>query len=70
MLNFNVIRRLLSYRRKDKVRDLRMFGDDVYPLCPRCRCIIEREFTKFCVNCEQHLGWSFFRTLYKSCDDD
>jgi len=30
---------------------------DRYPVCPRCKMVIDREYVRFCDNCGQRLGW-------------
>ena len=30
---------------------------DMYPICPRCDCTIDREYMNFCDRCGQRLGW-------------
>ena len=36
---------------------LRLHNGDMYPLCPRCGHLLEREYMRFCDNCGQRLGW-------------
>ena len=31
-----------------------------YPICPRCRLSLEREYMEFCDRCGQHLSWELF----------
>lgn len=30
---------------------------DAYPLCPRCRIPLDREYQRFCDRCGQRLEW-------------
>lgn len=31
-----------------------------FPVCPRCRCSLEREYQSFCDNCGQRLNWAAY----------
>ncbi len=31
-----------------------------FPVCPRCRCSIERDYQSYCDSCGQKLNWDFF----------
>lgn len=33
---------------------------DTYPVCPRCRSTLEREYQAYCDRCGQCLGWQSF----------
>lgn len=33
---------------------------DCYPLCPRCKKSLEREYVSFCDRCGQKLSWDRF----------
>lgn len=33
------------------------FGGTSYPVCPRCRMTLEREYMNFCDRCGQRLDW-------------
>lgn len=33
---------------------------DCYPVCPRCKCSLDREYMNFCDRCGQKLDWSLF----------
>lgn len=35
-------------------------GGASYPLCPRCRRGLEREFVRFCDRCGQRLDWNSY----------
>ena len=36
--------------------------ETAYPLCPRCRITMEREYQFFCRRCGQRLDWSEYRS--------
>lgn len=41
-----------------RVVEARLFRHDgLYPVCPQCRCTIEREYQGFCDRCGQALDW-------------
>jgi len=43
------------------------FGETGYPVCPQCRCTMEREYMSFCSRCGQRLDWKnyeFARITY------
>lgn len=49
----------LSYRHPMKVAEVRIYRDgNMYPLCPRCKGVIEREYQSFCGICGQRIDWS------------
>ena len=31
-----------------------------FPICPRCDCSMDREYTNYCDRCGQKLGWQLF----------
>ena len=33
-------------------------GLGAYPLCPRCKLTLDREYQRFCDRCGQRLDWS------------
>ena len=35
------------------------FHGDIYPICPRCDCTLDREYANYCDRCGQHLSWEF-----------
>lgn len=37
---------------------LKRLNGDCYPVCPRCKMTIEREYMGFCDRCGQKLGWA------------
>lgn len=42
---------------------LALHHGDSYPLCPRCRTSMEREYMHYCDRCGQRLGWELFARL-------
>ena len=55
----------LSYRIAMQVihyRKLPYLGGSftTFPVCPRCKCDIEREYQSFCDNCGQKLAWEHY----------
>lgn len=54
----------LSYRIPMPVRAVRCFhtfaGPSSYPVCPRCRNTMAREYQAFCDRCGQALDWTDF----------
>ena len=34
---------------------------DTYSICPRCDCLLDREYMRFCDCCGQKLSWKLFR---------
>jgi len=53
--DFEVIK---GYRTPLQVCELLLCRDRCYyPICPRCKCSIEREYMSFCDRCGQRLGW-------------
>ena len=52
----------LSYRIKRAVTEAVRYspGGYSYPLCPRCRRGLEREFVGFCDRCGQRVDWKSF----------
>lgn len=59
-----VLRRELDYRKSMRVNEIYCFSEEnqhvAYPVCPRCRNTLEREYQHFCDRCGQALGWSGF----------
>lgn len=50
-----------SYRTIRLVTNIMVYGHgDIYPVCPRCRNALDREYMRFCSNCGQRLGWSIY----------
>ena len=58
-----------QYRLPKQVREkVLLLNGDSYPICPRCDCLVDREYLCFCDQCGQRLGWYFFdsaRIIYK-----
>lgn len=56
---------LMDYRTGRKVRELLIcpssFGETGFYICPRCDCVLDREFMHFCDQCGQKLDWSGYR---------
>ena len=53
-----IITEAVSYRvSRPVVKYIRYHSGDVYPVCPRCNCGLDREYTAFCDRCGQRLGW-------------
>lgn len=53
-----------SYRVPMQVIQIRCYrseyGYSAFPVCPRCKNNLEREYQKFCDRCGQHLNWNNF----------
>ena len=50
----------ISYRVPMVVWEVILFrGGNTYPICPRCKCSLDREYMRFCDRCGQHLAWEF-----------
>lgn len=54
----------LSYRHKLRIKAVRAyqshFGLSSFPICPRCKITMEREYQSFCDRCGQALHWKGF----------
>jgi hypothetical protein len=49
----------ISYRTPMEVtRILKLKSGNLYPVCPRCKITVDREYMKFCDRCGQRLGWA------------
>lgn len=49
----------LTYRIPLEVAQILKFPNEYYfPVCPRCKSTVEREYMRFCDRCGQKLGWS------------
>lgn len=49
----------ISYRLPRTVVEIVIYNSgDGYPVCPRCKTPIEREYMRFCDRCGQKLDWS------------
>ena len=51
-----------TYRVPLPVRNVRVFENGyAYPICPRCRYTLDREYMSFCDRCGQKLDWRFLK---------
>ena len=64
-LSENAVRKQLDFRTELPVLEKVVYSgqtmSDVgyeYPICPKCRTSLEREYVNYCDRCGQHLGWS------------
>ena len=47
-----------AFRRPMAIVAIKQFGSgETYPVCPRCRITMEREYQNFCDRCGQALDW-------------
>ena len=52
----------LSFREPMPVTQARLLEvDGAYPVCPRCRISMEREYQSFCDRCGQRLDWKGYK---------
>ena len=58
------LRQELRYRRPERVVSVRCYrgthGDISFPVCPRCRNTMQREYQSYCDRCGQRLSWRDF----------
>ena len=55
------IYRELSFRSPLAVKEVFVFpSGSSYPICPRCKITLEREYQKLCDRCGQKLDWSLY----------
>ncbi len=48
-----------TYRLPRTVNAIRIYRDrNCFPICPRCKMVIECEYQSYCGNCGQYLDWS------------
>ena len=48
----------LRFRTPRPVTEMILYrSGDTYPVCPQCRCTLDREYQNFCDRCGQRLGW-------------
>ena len=48
----------IAYRMPLAVQEVRVFPNgDSYPVCPKCKSTLEREYMNFCDRCGQKLDW-------------
>ena len=43
---------------KEVAQIMKQHNGESYPVCPRCKMTIEREYMSFCDRCGQKLGWT------------
>lgn len=49
----------ISYRiARPVTKVVRLQHSGCYPVCPRCLCSMDREYTAYCDRCGQHLSWN------------
>lgn len=55
------IEEMLSYRLPMPVKECIAYANnDVFPICPKCGNVLEREYQAYCDRCGQKLGWRRF----------
>lgn len=55
----------LTYRIPMEVTQiLKLPNETSYPVCPRCRIAVEREYMHFCDRCGQKLDWSKLKNAF------
>lgn len=48
----------LRFRQPMQVRELAQYrSGELFPVCPRCKSAMEREYQRYCDRCGQRLGW-------------
>lgn len=56
---FGLLTEAVSYRLPRPVTEIVEYAiDGCFPICPRCRIPLEREYMVFCDRCGQRLDWS------------
>lgn len=51
----------IKFRSPLQVTKVIVFSNgESYPVCPRCKITIEREYMRFCDRCGQRLSWKNF----------
>lgn len=67
MINRFVIKafyKTLLYRKAMVINEFKILGDDdIFPVCPRCDCTIDREYQSFCDRCGQKLRWKDYSEM-------
>lgn len=54
-------KRELAFRTPAAVKEVFVFpSGSSFPVCPRCKTTMEREYQKFCDRCGQKLDWSLY----------
>lgn len=52
----------LAFRVPMEVTQIRLLqSDGAYPVCPRCKISLDREYQRFCDRCGQRLGWKSYK---------
>ena len=55
---------IIDYRTARPVREVvvvkSFLSETGYYVCPRCDCLLDREFVRFCDRCGQRLDWRFY----------
>lgn len=55
------LRKAVSYRIPLQVTQFMLLaGGDAYPICPRCKRSVDREYMRFCDRCGQRLFWGSY----------
>ena len=50
--------KILLYRKAMNIIECKIIGNDnLFPVCPRCECTLDREYQSFCDRCGQKLKW-------------
>lgn len=56
-----IIKTEISYRLSLMVTEIFISADNyTYPVCPRCKTTLEREYQSYCDRCGQKLNWDNF----------
>lgn len=50
----------LAFRVPMPVTEVHLLGNFPFPVCPKCKCTLEREYTAYCDRCGQRLDWNNF----------
>jgi transcriptional regulator with XRE-family HTH domain len=56
-LSFRIPQLVTHYRGRSE-----LFGYTTYPVCPRCKATIDREYQSYCDRCGQKLCWKNYAT--------
>ena len=55
----DILEDAMSYRIPMEVTQILRLSDKLsFPVCPRCKITVEREYMRFCDRCGQKLGWA------------
>ena len=55
-----------KYRKTMQVKNIYVYtkcNNNAFPVCPRCRTPLEREYQAFCDRCGQKLGWEKYEEI-------